>query len=625
MVLKRIRQWLPWIWLACCFFSFCVFLHMNMDNLLDSDMATEMELAKHMIDIGKWFSPDWYYGNEIRVFSIQLFYIPFFFLFDSWHYVRLFGTITAVFCLLASFYYLCRQLKLQRWFPIAASMFLFPLSEIYFYIILLGAMYLPHAIRSFLIIGLLIHFCCTKSRKKAVWLLALVAFISFFSGLGGLRMLLLLFFPVLAAAAIFHFVPGFTHDSVQTRRLLGASGFSVIFAGTGYVINAVLLSKLYTFNQYDSLIFSRFDWSDILLAINYLLEILGFPTDGELFSSAVLHAGLSLILAFILICAVFCAINRKFSMPLGTRLLILTQAFGLLLLTGLISLTNMGLHIRYLIPSLILLPAIAAAILNCIKTHPWLRRVLILFITLLIVVCGIEHYHVYSSRKVNEELKGLSASLVNDGYAEGYSTFWQGSTITELTDGAIEMRVWEPWTNIRDVCSVYNVLQLKSHSTTVPEGKVFIILSKYYNEHEEFDLAAWLQHEETYWNSKNYMVYTFDSYEALLNSVCQQYNKTFKNGELQINPNCSKNVFTFPLYPGIYDITVTGTDVAALSLDMSNATAALNADIVSSSSDTIVFRVQTNELLHDVRISLKNTGDAPCVLDTFHLEEIADI
>ena len=444
--------------------------------------------------------------------------------------------------------------------------------------------------------------------------MVLLALVSFFSGLGGLRMLLLLFFPVWLASALFHFVPGFSHNPVHSRRLLQGSTLAVIWALVGYVINSKVLSALYTFNQYEKLIFTKFDWSDFLLALNYWLEILGFAADGELFSSAAIHVGLSLILALVSVGAACCAFSRKNLMSLGTRLLILTHVLGLLMLTGLVCITNMGLHIRYLVPSMILLPAIAAAVLNSLKTQSWVRRSIIVFVAL-VVVCGVNHYRDYASRKVNEELKGLSASLVNDGYTEGYSTFWQGSTLTELTDGAIEMRVWEPWKNIRDVCSVYDVLQLKSHSTTVPEGKVFIILSKYYNEHTDFDLAVWLQHEETYWNSKDYIVYTFDSYEELLSSVQQRYSKAFGTGEMQIDPNHSKRIFTLPLYPGVSDITITGENVSALQpvLDAANPPLLLNAG--ESQADIITFRIEASELLHSISFSLKNVGDQSAAVD----------
>ena len=61
--------------------------------LIDSDMAQEMLLAKHLNDTGRIISADWIYTTELRVYNINLFFRIGLYLFpNSWMYARVFGS-----------------------------------------------------------------------------------------------------------------------------------------------------------------------------------------------------------------------------------------------------------------------------------------------------------------------------------------------------------------------------------------------------------------------------------------------------------------------------------------------------------------------------------------------------
>ena len=66
------------------------------------------------------------------------------------------------------------------------------------------------------------------------------------------------------------------------------------------------------------------------------------------------------------------------------------------------------------------------------------------------------------------------AFLEDNGYTEGYGTFWNSDVITELSNGDIEMRTVD---NL-DTLNIYEWLQETDHKDTQPTGKVFIICSK---------------------------------------------------------------------------------------------------------------------------------------------------
>ena len=62
-------------------------------NFLDSDASSELVLARHLLDSGKLFSSDWFYGSELRFLHVQLVYMPLMLLLDDWQMVRYVGAL----------------------------------------------------------------------------------------------------------------------------------------------------------------------------------------------------------------------------------------------------------------------------------------------------------------------------------------------------------------------------------------------------------------------------------------------------------------------------------------------------------------------------------------------------
>ena len=73
---KTLRRALPWLVLAGSFAVLCVFEWRNITDLLDSDMASDMIYANLLAKEGSFFSPNWYYSSELRVFANHLSFTP---------------------------------------------------------------------------------------------------------------------------------------------------------------------------------------------------------------------------------------------------------------------------------------------------------------------------------------------------------------------------------------------------------------------------------------------------------------------------------------------------------------------------------------------------------------------
>ena len=83
----------------------------------------------------------------------------------------------------------------------------------------------------------------------------------------------------------------------------------------------------------------------------------------------------------------------------------------------------------------------------------------------------------YTQGRVNYEM--ATDWLLERGYTQGYATFWNANTLTEASDGQIEMWVLEDgrrglWMNME----LHDILQSREHYTRDPEGKVFLLVDE---------------------------------------------------------------------------------------------------------------------------------------------------
>ena len=147
---------------------------------------------------------------------------------------------------------------------------------------------------------------------------------------------------------------------------------------------------------------------------------------------------------------------------------------------GLLSLTNMPRNMYHFLPiSVYALPLAGCALLRL----PWPKRaraVLAGVMACLLVVTSAVNYRYFSRRDLTYELRMALESLQAEGYDCGYATFWRANVLTELSGGEVEMYcLGGPYDGPEAFDTIYPWLQLKAHDTRPPEGKVFVLLSKY--------------------------------------------------------------------------------------------------------------------------------------------------
>ena len=91
-------------------------------------------------------------------------------------------------------------------------------------------------------------------------------------------------------------------------------------------------------------------------------------------------------------------------------------------------------------------------------------------ICFLLVSVGTGLRYFTSGYQIRPRLEPVSQWLVEEGYTQGYATFWNGGVMTEWTNGALEMWVVDDFKEL----NIRQWLQSTSHAQP-PEGEVFLL------------------------------------------------------------------------------------------------------------------------------------------------------
>lgn len=473
-----------WTALSIVFVALIWYMAAHVENMLDSDMASEMILAKHLSQSGTILSTQWYYSTEIRIVNTQLFYAFFFHFSDDWQLVRILGNVSLYLVFLASFFFLCKRLKIEKCFPICATILLLPLSEDYTAVMLYGTYYVPRISMMFVILGTLIPCGTTQKNSKVISsiLFCMTCILSFALGLEGPRMILILFLPITVLVGFESVIQlrEYHKNPASDRCKLGiflkrtgfltylAHSFTVCFSALlGFAIHELVMSKTYSFYHFPLSL--EISFSNIKSTLADQLAVIGNFSQNKVIPIIILCFAVLLILYYI------CAKFRK--SLIGKRFIgfcvVSYAAYFIFCFTIQISQVP-----RYMIPVAILLVPAVAVLIGELPIKQCLKNAICaaLFISFLFI--GIPGYRAFYARHEWEYYK-IAAVLEEEQYVSGYSSFWNGNVLTELSDGQIE--IWTVTGFDKQTAKspdLFLWLQDKSHDHTLPTNKSFIIWSK---------------------------------------------------------------------------------------------------------------------------------------------------
>ena len=515
---KSITRGLAWLVLAAAFALSVGFYARCGAHNLTADDSSEMVMAAQLNEEGKLLSENWLYSTELRVISPTPAYQLGLRLFGSWHAARTFAVAVVGLLVIASCLFMMRQLGLWQAAPWFAAVLALPFSNAYAYIVLYGCYYAVHVALSFVMVGLAARYARRGLAKGALSLLALAA-LGFVSGLGGVRMLTMLIAPLAAASALLGVWA--LRDSERLTdaahtpytRMAAAAWTAALTGAAGYAVNMLVLAGKYRYHTYSSLQLGAFELEDFLHQVSGVVRDLGYRANEAFFSlggvASFVTLGLCLLLAF----AALRLLARWRETPPAVRLLLTTALVAIALGMALNVLLGQILTRYFIVGTLLLV----AALFAWLQTEACRCRGLRTLAMAAVVCCFafqaqcVMRYD-YTLGKVNYEM--AADWLLERGYTQGYATFWNANTLTEASDGQIEMWVLEDgrrdlWMNLE----LHDILQSREHYTRDPEGKVFLLVT----EEEDKTIAPLLDKahiigENIAWS---YTIYGYESVEEM--------------------------------------------------------------------------------------------------------------
>lgn len=512
------KDWLlicSWVFLIIAFVGLIIYMSVHIEDLLDSEMSSELILAHQLKESGGILSGNWYYSTEIRILNTQLVYDLFFHVFDDWQTVRILGNVMLYLLLLASYYFLCKKIGIARYFPLSAGISLLPLSAWYFSFFLYGTYYMPRVSMMFFILGVLMQPSSEKVLKRSLIIYTLAACLfSLALGLEGARMMLVLFLPISIIVGVEFFWRIFSRDREKSSNrfaLLREDGFPryltqaflvCAFALAGFLINQRILSRVYPFAQFDTLI-PEITFHSVMRTLYNQVELIGSGIGAHIFSIAVWVVVCALIGWFLL---------RKAKKSTSALRFVWICFASWACYAAFSCIFFIGQAAYHMIPvALLFVPAVAVVIQEAnIKTAMWRMMCIGLSVVLLIIgllgYLNFENWPYRNGEESNVAFKQIATVLAEKGYRNGYATPWNANVLTELSDGAIDVWCVEKFDEQTiEHPKLDKWLQVKSHDTTRPTGKVFLVWTA--KEYAKYDPEKFKYLGEILFRNDDFVVY----------------------------------------------------------------------------------------------------------------------
>lgn len=455
---------------------------------LDADMSSEMLLARLQNEEGTLLSRSWYYSTELRVVSpVPLFQLGLLLFPQDWQAARTVATGIMLAGIVASFLYFARKARMGASGVLMAAILTMPFSQVYAYVGFQNGGYSVYLMLVFVLLGLVLGMEQSKRRPAR---LAVIALLSLWGGMGGIRMMLFLALPLAGACALELF-DALRREERIAQALRGGlsprlSAAAVIFAATaaGYAFNEKMLTRLFDYDHYSGIALSM-PSSDVVFAqLTGIAEFFGCRASSRLFSAR----GVASLLGYAMmgLCALaLCVLLRRrregrLSAENGMLLVftVFSVALGMMVnvLTG-------NYFVRYYLPGLLMLVVmLLLAWQGTACKNRMLRAAVPLAIAAVFALeAGI---CLRQDQRMGEAPYEKAAGwLLQNGYTQGFATFWNAATLTEATNGAITVYTMpDPyWQDDYKSLTMLRFLQEKANveraESGALEGEVFVLLT----------------------------------------------------------------------------------------------------------------------------------------------------
>ena len=481
----RFFRWFPWIWLVAGYCITMLVLCLHGRAYIDSDMASEMILSDILNKEGGLLTTQWWYSTELQVFCLQPLYRIGLLLFPhSWFAARMLGQGAFLLLLVLSYLYAGHGLGLKQCGVWGAAALVCPFGVCYLWYGLLGGFYLPYMILLLLAFGAILHLLRPAGRKRRVvqWLLLLA--VSGIFGLNGLKGLMGFYIPMVLTALAALLLQWHQHPEAcpaREKKLLLVTVAASAVAVAGYGIYEKVLVPSHQTLSYDGRLWNTFSIQAFVEKLADFLTLFGYPIDSsvggevELFSLIGILCAVGLVTAGAIVFSLVRLLQHwkelqpiQLLAPLLLGFVCLEQG-AVFAWTGKLTDTNPYQWLT-IIPLVFPVLQLEGETEHFRVPHARRAAAMAFCVCFVAVSIGSGMRYFTSGYRVNPHLAEVCDWLVDNGYTQGYASFWNGNVLTEWSDGQIE--VWVPYNF--NTMQPYEWLQKTSHANP-PEGQIFLL------------------------------------------------------------------------------------------------------------------------------------------------------
>ena len=504
---------------------------------LDSDMASELLLARRQVDTHSLVQMDWLYSTEVRIVQINLLYALAFLFTPSFFLARVVGNTIGLILCMGMCAYLCRRTGIS-WGRTLCTCALLPVtsSAVYASAVTVGGYYIVHIGLGFAGAGLWISAGKRdgrRSKKACACFAAMALLLGFLS----VRYVLCFVCPMVAVTLL---------DVLLAKQPCGRQDERVRFACVtlvgfatcllGFVASEVILPRLFvsgvgsassfTFNPLDGAAVCQM----LFTVFADFLKLLGWRGGVALFS---LPGVVNLCVAGTVFLGMAMVVRTYRALDVGEetqlaqkRMIRLAAAAFFVNLFCFVWIEGTYLN-RYLILAVILFVPVVPILVQR-ERNGWLRGA---FLVLLCVQLGLSGVVLLTDTRSQEkaaqarsaDMMDAAAYLLEEGYTHGYGTFWNVRVMQERTQGALTCTGVVPVETEEGAVaesSLDFIRWLEPDSASDLDAcaqKTFLLLTR----EEEEQLGSWLAYAKApvVYENDGYVVYGYDNSEQLIGSM----------------------------------------------------------------------------------------------------------
>ena len=485
------------------------YLYSRIDCLVTSDDVCHMVQGKVQLAEKSLICKNWFYSTQITIMGPSLFYALLFAIFSNWKLVRLLFTIITMFISLVAGFYVCKKMGSEKYYIPLSIFFCIPFSFPLFHMTLITGFYSTGILFLFIDMALMESYLKDDEKKKHL-ALAFSILLAFAAGCEGFRSIFTLYLPMTIAAAI----------SMLGKRKSDWFKYSVVLSLSclsGVVVNTWILAKKYTFFSWNNISFTKFSFAGIEKVINGLLDAFGYRAESVV-SFTLIKNGVCAIWVLTAMFAMFYGIYRRSAVDEGYYRISLYGAVSFALYIILYSVTDMLFETRYLFSFVEISILLITSFIKQVDLPEIKKKLICIALVILTITGAGKEYQDLWKMDNTKEYRVIADKLVEEGYFNGYATFWRANVMTYLSNGQID--VWSvgfEYKDVHDINEIYGYLQLKSHADMHPTGKTFIIFSD-----KEKQNSIWndsLNDENILIKTDTHIVYGYPSYEELIDDL----------------------------------------------------------------------------------------------------------